>query len=88
MAKQSVAESYIYGDERVEKMNYFLYEISTYKVTDNCIGIINSKFFTSKKELQVKEITTMEFKDYSIVVYIDLLGVPETFINENNLKKK
>lgn len=49
--------------------------------------ILGSKYFKSDKLLNIKK--DVEYlkktKDYNIVRYIDLLGAPMSFIEENNL---
>lgn len=67
-------------------MPYFLYEVSVYKIAKNMAGLLDSKFFKSDKLLKIKnEVTCKKFKDYQIVRYVDLLGAPMEFIEENNL---
>lgn len=86
MAKHIIPVSYRFGDERIEPMPYFLYEVSIYKVTKNMAGILDSKLFKSNKLLNIKkDVECKKYKDYEIVRYIDLLGAPMEFIEENNL---
>lgn len=86
MAKPTIPVSYRFGENRIEPMPYFLYEVSVYKITKNMAGILDSKFFKSDKLLKIKnEVECKKFKDYQIVRYIDLLGAPMEFIKENNL---
>lgn len=86
MAKHIVQPSYRFGDERVEPMPYFLYEISIYKITKDGIGIVNSKFLKSNKLLTIKkEVVCKNYKNYQIIQYIDLRGVPSKFIIDNQL---
>lgn len=86
MAKRIVQPSYRFGDERVEPMPYFLYEISIYKITKDGIGIFNSKFVKSDKLLNIKkEVVYKNYKGFQIIKCIDLRGVPLDFIKENNL---
>lgn len=67
-------------------MPYFLYEVSVYKIAKNMAGLLDSKFFKSDKLLKIKnEVTCKKFKDYQIVRYVDLLGAPMEFIEENHL---
>lgn len=86
MAKPTIPVSYRFGENRIEPMPYFLYEVSVYKITKNMAGILDSKFFKSDKLLKIKnDVECKKFKDYQIVRYIDLLGAPMEFIKENNL---
>lgn len=86
MAKPTIPVSYRFGDDRIEPMPYFLYEVSVYKITKNMACILSSKFYKSDKLLKIKNtVECKKFKDHSIVRYVDLLGAPMEFIQENNL---
>ena len=86
MAKPTISVSYRFGENRIEPMPYFLYEVSIYKVAKNMSGLLDSKYYKSDKLLKIKnEVTCKRFKDYQIIRYIDLLGAPMEFIKENNL---
>lgn len=86
MAKPTIPVSYRFGENRIEPMPYFLYEVSIYKVAKNMAGLLDSKYYKSDKLLKIKnEVTCKRFKDYQIIRYIDLLGAPMEFIKENNL---
>lgn len=86
MAKPTIPVSYRFGENRIEPMPYFLYEVSIYKVTKNMAGLLDSKYYKSDKLLKIKdEVTCKKFKDYQIIRYIDLLGAPMEFIKENKL---
>lgn len=86
MAKPTIPVSYRFGENRIEPMPYFLYEVSIYKITKNMAGLLDSKYYKSDKLLKIKnEVESKKYKDYSIVRYIDLLGAPMEFIRENNL---
>lgn len=67
-------------------MPYFLYEVSIYKITKNMAALMASQFYKSDKPLTIKnDVTVKKYKDYSIVRYVDVLGVTEEFVEENNL---
>lgn len=87
MAKPTeVSTSYRLQDNRVTITSFFLYEVSVYKIEPNCVSILGSKFYKSDSLLNIKKETTeKKFKNYSIVKFVDLLGVPESFVKENNL---
>ena len=86
MEKPTIPVSYHFGEDRVEPMPYFLYEVSIYKIAKNMAGLLDSKYFKSDNLLKIKnEVTCKKFKDYKIVRYINLLGAPMEFIEENNL---
>lgn len=86
MAKPTVPTTYRLQGNRVEIMPYFLYEVSIYKITKNMVSLIDSQFYKSDRQLTIKKNTTVKkYKEYSIVRYVDVLGVTKEFIKENNL---
>lgn len=86
MAKPTIPVSYRFGENRIEPMPYFLYEVSIYVITKNMASLFDSKYFKSNKLLKIKnEVVCKKFKGYKIVRYVDLLGAPMEFIKENNL---
>lgn len=86
MAKPTIPVSYLFGENRIEPMPYFLYEVSIYKIAKDMVGLLGSKYYKSDKLLKIKnEVEYKKFKDYQVVRYIDLLGAPMEFIEENNL---
>ena len=69
-------------------MPYFLYEVSTYKITRDMAYLLNSKFFKSDKLLKVKRgIECKKVKNFRIIRFIELIGAPMKFIQENNFGK-
>ena len=87
MEKPTIPVSYHFGEDRVEPMPYFLYEVSIYKIAKDMACLLDSKYFKSDNLLKIKnEVTHKKFKDYQIVRYINLLGAPMEFIEENNLQ--
>lgn len=86
MAKPTPPISYRYEDNRIEPMPYFLYEVSVYRVSKNMAGILKSKFYKSNKLLDIKNVSEYKsYGSYAIIKYIDLLGAPMEFIEENKL---
>ena len=83
---------YLIGDNKVEIMPYFLYEVSIYKITKNMASLMDSQLYKSDKVLKVRnDITVKKYRDYSIVRYVTILGVTKEFVEENDLpiyKKK
>lgn len=83
---------YLIGDNKVEIMPYFLYEVSIYKITKNMAYLIDSQLYKSDKVLKVRnDVTVKKYRNYSIVRYITILGVTKEFVEENDLpiyKKK
>lgn len=86
MEKPIIPQTYLLGDNRVEILPYFLYEVSVYKITKNMAALMASQFYKSDKALTInKDVTVKKYKDYSIVRYVDVLGVTKEFVEENNL---
>ena len=83
---------YLIGDNKVEIMPYFLYEVSIYKITKNMASLMDSQLYKSDKVLKVRnDVTVKKYRDYSIVRYVTILGVTKEFVEENDLpiyKKK
>lgn len=78
--------TYRYQDSQIEVLPYFLYEVSIYKTAPKMSSILSSKFYTSKKLLEVEEMTILKrFRNFDIERYVTLLGAPQSFIEENNL---
>lgn len=74
------------GNNKVEQMPYFLYEVSTYKIIGNMAFLINSKYYKSDKAITSRSITK-KYPGYTIVYYIEVIGVTENYIKENHLKQ-
>ena len=87
-----VQQIYLIGDNKVEIMPYFLYEVSIYKITKNMASLMDSQLYKSDKVLKVRnDITVKKYRAYSIVSYVTILGVTKEFVEENDLpiyKKK
>ncbi len=86
MEKPTVPRTYLLQGNRVEVMPYFLYEVSIYKITKNMAALMASQFYKSDKSLTIRnDVTVKKYKDYSIVRYVDVLGVAKEFVEENDL---
>lgn len=86
MEKPTVPTTYLFHGDRVEIMPYFLYEVSVYKITKNMAALMGSQFYKSDKPLTIKKDSTIKkYKDYSVIRYVDILGVTKEFVEENNL---
>lgn len=78
--------TYRYQDSQIEVLPYFLYEVSIYRMSPMRVNILSTRYYTSDKLLNVKEVEVIKrFKDFSIDRFITLLGAPQSFIEENNL---
>ena len=88
MAKNINTESYLSGTgSKLTVTNFFLYELSIYKIYKDRFECIDSKFYSTKKPLNIKkDIQIRKLKDYKIVIYIDWIGAPEEYIKNNNFK--
>ncbi len=76
-----------FKDWIVEELPYFLYELSIHKYWKNGFCVLGTKFFTSKKLLNFKQVKKIkQFKGYKLEKEITLLGVPKEFIEKYNLK--
>lgn len=79
-------DSYRIGTERIEIMPYFVYEISTYKLCENRVELVDSRIKVFKDKLNIKKwAKKKKYKDFIIMEYITWLGAPEEFIIKNNL---
>ena len=82
-----VPQIYLIGDNKVEIMPYFLYEVSIYKITKNMASLIDSQLYKSDKVLKVRnDVTVKKYRAYSIVRYVTILGVTKEFVEENDLQ--
>lgn len=78
--------TYRYQDEQIEVLPYFLYEVSLYRIAPMRANILSTRYYTSDKLLNVKEVEVVKrFKNFNIERFITLLGAPQSFIEENNL---
>ena len=67
-------------------MPYFLYEVSLYRTTPKRVNLLLSRYYTSDKLLNVKEVEVVKrFRAFNIERFITLLGAPISFIEENDL---
>lgn len=79
--------TYRYEGSQIEVLPYFLYEVSIYEIHRNRCNILDSKMYTSTKLLKIKEDVKVlkKTREYEVVQFVDLLGAPQSFIEENNL---
>ena len=78
---------YRFGNDKVEELPYFLYEVTLYEISKNTARLLKSTYYKSDKLLITKKEICKKVKNKLIVKSINLLGVPFSFIKENNLKK-
>lgn len=86
MEKPTETTNYRFGDDKIEVMPYFLYEVTIYQICKSMARLLESKYYKSDKLLKVKD-TAIKYSDYSIVRNITLLAAPIEFIKENNLQE-
>lgn len=80
------SKTYRYQDNQIEVLPYFLYEVDLYSISPKRTKILLSRYYTSDKFLNVKEVEVVKrFKNFNIQRFITLLGAPISFIEENNL---
>lgn len=80
-------ELYEYEGGLVEILPSFTYEVSLHKYWKNGYSFLGSKLYKADKLLHLKgNCTITKFKGYSISKEIQLIGVPEEFIEEFQLK--
>lgn len=79
--------TYRYEDSQIEVLPYFLYEVSVYEIRKNRFNILGSKMYTSNKFLRIRnDVKTLKkTREYEVIQFVDLLGAPQSFIEENNL---
>ena len=78
---------YRFGHNSVEILPYFLYEVTVYKITKNTVAIVNSQYYKSSKLLNIKKDTLIVRRNgYIIVTYLNVLGVTQEFLENNNLQ--
>lgn len=78
---------YEYNGRLIEELPYFLYEVCIYKISKNSANMLSSRYYIANKLLKVEENKiTNKFKNFIIQRFINLLGVPKYFIEDNNLK--
>lgn len=79
-------ELFLFGNDKIEVLPYFLYEVTIYQISKNMVRLLESKYYKSDKLLNVKD-TAIKYKNYSLVRNITLLAAPIEFIKENNLQE-
>ncbi len=80
-------EFYDFEGTLVEKSSSFTYEVCLYKYWKYGYCILGSKFYRSNKQLPIKKKNIFKKQeDFIIEKEINLIGVPEEFIKEMNLK--
>ena len=87
--KQLSADDFIvydYNGIPVEEMPYFLYEIEFWKIAPNMAGCLKSQFYKADKLIEIPDTKIIKrYKGFKIVRFFTILGVPKSFIQENNL---
>lgn len=84
--------SYIKNGYEVEPMPFFLYEYSIYKYTKNGVELLYTKMYKSNKPIKVPEPIyekrpKKDTRGYFYARFVDWLGAPMSYINENGFKK-
>lgn len=86
MAKNINTESFLSGSgNKLTITKYFLYELSIYKIYKDRVECINNKFYASNNFISIKKDTKIySYKNFKIAIYIDWIGAPKDYIEENN----
>lgn len=79
-------ELFRFGNDKIEVLPYFLYEVTIYQISKSMVRLLESKYYKSDKLLNVKD-TAIRYKNYSLIRNITLLAAPIEFIKENNLQE-
>lgn len=79
-------ELFLFGNDKIEVLPYFLYEVTIYQISKSMVRLLESKYYKSDKLLNVKD-TAIRYKNYSLIRNITLLAAPIEFIKENNLQE-
>ena len=87
MEKPTNSELYLFGNDKIELLSYFLYEVTIYEITKNRVRLLASKYYKSNKELKLKGSISKKYRNKLIIKNVSLLGVPFEFIKEKKLKK-
>ena len=79
-------KTYLYKDNRVEILPYFLYELSINKYWKSGFCSLGRKFFKSDNLIRINKTNIFKkYKDYIIEKEISLIGVPSEFVESNKL---
>lgn len=89
MAKRIPPISYLSGSgDRLEIADYYIYEVSVYKLFKGRSECLGSKFYKSNVCLQnTKPKILKKTKTFILIKYIDWIGAPEIYIKKNYLKE-
>lgn len=85
MAKAIEVPKYRFGTEDIEVLEYYLYEVSIYKIYKDRVETIGNKFYKTDNYIKVKS-AHKKYKDYILAKFVNLIGAPIDFINTYNLK--
>ena len=65
----------------------FIYQVTLYRYIGNCIELLDNKFLSSTTPLKIlKNSNKIKTKGCFYLQIIDLIGVPKSFIEENDLE--
>ena len=84
MEKPTDVASYRLGDEQIEPMPYFLYDISIYILTENMAQILTSKYYKTTKLIK-NNTKYKKIGDKVVIRFINLIGAPMEFIQDKHL---
>ena len=82
MAKFTHPTSYQFlTGENVLESKSFIYQVTLYKYSKNCIELLDTKYYSSSTYLEIKNnFKKIKGKNCFYVKYINIIGVPKSFI--------
>lgn len=82
----SGSKFYEYEGEPVELLPTFMYEVTLSKYWKNGFCQLGSKFYKAVRLLHIKNTCIIKkYNDYYIEKKINLIGIPQEFVDEMNL---
>lgn len=68
-------------------MPSFVYDVSIYRITKDSASLVDQQLYSSNKLLDIKDDTIItKYRGNLLVKYIDIIGVPEEFVKNQDLK--
>lgn len=87
MDEHTQSELYLFGNNKIEVLPYFLYEVTVYELSRNMARLLASNYYKTDRVLTIKRNASKRYKNKLYIKNVDLLGAPFDFIKENKLKK-
>lgn len=82
MAKRTKQQKPHSGNN-LEILPYFLYEVSIYEIMKKKVRLLNTRYYKSNKSLKIHNKDSIKkYANKLIVRYIDLIGAPKEYIDD------